>query len=87
MYGGVIGTQITDEFWQFNMTSKEWLQVDLPFIQSEHSDSQWHAVAGHTAHVIDGTMYVIFGRSPVYGYMNLVQECDLSKYLECNLRK
>ena len=79
MYGGLIGTKITDEFWQFNMTSSEWVQVDLDFIKSKHSESQWRAVVGHTAHVIDSTMHVIMGRSPRYGYMNTVQECDLSE--------
>lgn len=79
MYGGVVGDVISDEFWQFNTTSREWLAIDLEVIQSQHSSSQWRAVSGHTAHVIDSIMYVIFGHSPVYGYMSTVQECDLSK--------
>ena len=37
------------------------------------------AIAGHTAEVVDNVMYIIFGHSPVYGYMSDVQEIDLGK--------
>lgn len=39
------------------------------------------SVVGHTAHIYNNTMFVIFGHSPDYGYMNTVQECNLCKFL------
>ena len=42
-------------------------------------------VVGHTSHVVHTTdgdiMFVIFGHSPIYGYMNTVQKYNISEYV------
>lgn len=74
MYGGVIDSQITSEFWELNLSRSEWIEIDL------HMTSHSHVpVSGHTAHVIGGKMHVIFGYNPDLGFINIVQECDLSE--------
>ena len=80
MYGGLLGGAIiTDELWEFDLVSNEWTQIDLEFIKHAHPESTYFATSGHTAHVIDNTMYVIFGHSTVYGYLNTVQECNMGE--------
>lgn len=74
MYGGLQGKTITNELWRFDINSHEWT------LNAGKPNNTGKAVVGHTAHVIDGIMYVIFGHSPVYGYMNTVQEYNICKY-------
>lgn len=57
----------TDEFWRFNFTSHLWSHVAIvgatkPFV-----------VVGHTAQVVGDRMFIFFGHSPVYGFLNTVQ--------------
>ncbi|XP_070211800.1 attractin-like protein 1 isoform X1 [Littorina saxatilis] len=66
VYGGVRNGQVTDELRVFNISSGTWTKVL----------SSGYPVSGHTAHIVDGKMMVFFGYSPVYGYLNHVQEYD-----------
>ncbi|XP_064603271.1 LOW QUALITY PROTEIN: attractin-like protein 1 [Liolophura sinensis] len=76
MYGGVIGGTVTDELYLFNTTSAGWTHLDMTSVHVS-ADNPWNlpvVVTGHTAHVVDDIMVVIFGHSPTYGYMHNVQE-------------
>jgi len=80
MYGGLLGGAIvTDELWEFNVVTNHWTRINLQVIKRDHPESMYFATSGHTAHVIDGVMYVIFGHSAIYGYLNTVQECNLGE--------
>ena len=79
MYGGLVDNKISNELWLFNISAREWIPIDLDLVKRSHTLSNYLHVVGHTAHIIGNRMYVIFGHSPVYGYLNTVQECDLSK--------
>ena len=70
---------ISDELWLFNISAREWIQIGLSIVQKKYPVSTYLRVVGHTAHIIGDTLYIIFGHSPVYGYLNTVQECNLSK--------
>lgn len=70
IYGGVYGQHIESRLWIYNMTSRTWHFNDFGVND---------AVAGHTAVVVDQVMYVIFGHSPVYGYLNTVQMVALDQ--------
>ena len=70
MYGGMVSNSVTSELWAYSIKKNEW---------SHSKNDRAVAVVGHTAHLIDGIMYVIFGHSPIYGYMNTVQECNMCK--------
>ncbi|XP_045189684.2 attractin-like protein 1 [Mercenaria mercenaria] len=65
LHGGVSGQHIESRLWIYNATQNIWSYKDY---------NETKAVAGHTAVVVNNTMYIIFGHSPVYGYMNRVQE-------------
>ena len=80
MYGGIIGKEITDEMWIYNLSSNSWISISSELVSSYHPGNTFYAVVGHTAHLIDGIMYVVFGHSALYGYMNTVQECNMCKY-------
>ena len=83
MFGGVVeGIGISNELWSFNITSKTWKQV--PFVNMQCGLSELCtplASTGHTAsyHRKNNVMIVMFGFSPVYGYLNVVQEYDVGK--------
>ena len=82
MFGGLKHNVITNELWEFDTRQHMW-QLRHPVVAPRSSEEQQNeviGVVGHTAHVIDDTMYAIFGHSPIYGYMNTVQECLLSKW-------
>ncbi|KAK2177373.1 hypothetical protein NP493_601g02014 [Ridgeia piscesae] len=82
MYGGLLGGAIvTDELWEFNVVTNHWTRINLQVIKRDHPESMYFATSGHTAHVIDGVMYVIFGHSAIYGYLNTVQECNLANFV------
>ena len=68
---------VREDLWSFDIGTLLW-HKHLPTF------GEARAVVGHTAHMIDGIMYVIFGHSPIYGYMNTVQECNMSKCLFIN---
>ena len=72
MYGGVSGKHIESVLWSYNITTDHW---------SSREYNVSHAMAGHSAVLIDSKMYIIFGHSPVYGYMNKVQVMDLGRCL------
>ena len=75
MYGG-LRRVILDELWKFEIMTNSWSRVEVNAADQDNMI----AVVGHTAHIIGGIMYVIFGHSPDYGYMNTVQEYNLSEY-------
>ncbi|XP_026212377.1 attractin-like protein 1 isoform X1 [Anabas testudineus] len=78
MFGGKLEAgpaNVTDELWVFNIPRRTWLlQKPAP--------APPYALEGHTAHVVelaDGepVMLVFFGYSPIYSYINKVQEYDI----------
>lgn len=75
LYGGVSVQHIESRLWIFNITANKWSYEDY---------NETEALAGHTATVINNTMYIIFGHSPVYGYMNRVREMLLGEFLLYN---
>lgn len=70
IYGGVSGKHIEGRLWVYNMTTHRWKYQDF---------NDTGAVAGHTAVVVGNVMYIIFGHSPMYGYMHNVKEVVLGK--------
>uniref|UniRef100_A0A7N6BX10 Attractin-like 1a n=1 Tax=Anabas testudineus TaxID=64144 RepID=A0A7N6BX10_ANATE len=81
MFGGKLEAgpaNVTDELWVFNIPRRTWLlQKPAP--------APPYALEGHTAHVVelaDGepVMLVFFGYSPIYSYINKVQEYDISEW-------
>lgn len=78
MFGGKLEggpANITDELWLFNIPTRTW---------SPRKPAPLYAVEGHTAHVVelsngDPVMLVFFGYSPIYSYINKVQEYNISK--------
>uniref|UniRef100_A0A672H204 Attractin like 1 n=1 Tax=Salarias fasciatus TaxID=181472 RepID=A0A672H204_SALFA len=79
MFGGKLeaaaAANITDELWVFNIPRRTWsLRSPAP--------PPPYSLEGHTAHVVelaDGepAMLVFFGYSPVYSYVNKVQEYSI----------
>lgn len=91
MYGGVFKNGgVTNELWAFDVSARNWENIT---VKAEACNSSAGAMcplplasAGHTANIVpvhDGTaktqyfMIVIFGHSPIYGYLNTVQEYNL----------
>ncbi|XP_021361114.1 attractin-like isoform X3 [Mizuhopecten yessoensis] len=76
MYGGVVGRDqphVSRKMYIYNIRTNTW---NVSSVEKERVIPV--AVAGHTAHVINGIMYIIFGHSPIYGYKNRVQEYHLA---------
>eukprot|EP00106_Octopus_bimaculoides_P002004 XP_014769446.1 PREDICTED: attractin-like protein 1 [Octopus bimaculoides] len=69
MYGGVVGNNISNEFWMFDLGQEVWT-----LLKNSTWESYQLAVSGHTAHVVDDVMHVFFGHSPIYGYLHCIQE-------------
>lgn len=67
MYGGAVKNTATDEFWEFNFTSSRWSPV------AAVGTTKPFATVGHTAQVVGSFMFVFFGHSPTYGFLNTVQ--------------
>ncbi|KAG7228421.1 hypothetical protein INR49_007593 [Caranx melampygus] len=78
MFGGKLeagSANVTDEMWVFNIPRRTWsLRKPAP--------PPPYALEGHTAHVVelaDGepVMLIFFGYSPIYSYINKVQEYNI----------
>uniref|UniRef100_A0A096MCK5 Attractin-like protein 1 n=1 Tax=Poecilia formosa TaxID=48698 RepID=A0A096MCK5_POEFO len=82
MFGGKLETgpaNITDELWLFNIPTRSWLP-------QKPASAPLYALEGHTAHVVilpngDPVMLVFFGYSPIYSYINKVQEYNIRSNL------
>lgn len=70
LFGGVKGTVIMKDLWKYNIASNTWSSLD----------SGPRNISGHTSHVVNGKMLVIFGYSPDYGYSNEVFEYNIGKF-------
>nr|XP_006825957.1 PREDICTED: attractin-like [Saccoglossus kowalevskii] len=72
MYGGTETAEGVDkivaQLWSFNITTETWHHIE--------TGGHRYAVDGHTAHMVNGVMIIIFGYSPELGYTNIVQEFD-----------
>lgn len=89
VFGGVVNQSfITNELWSFNISTLEWK------LESGHDSSSTaipSAVSGHTAHVINDEMYVVFGYNSFEGYIPRVQiysfgnPCDSNRFKITNL--
>lgn len=85
MFGGKLEGgrgNVTDELWVFNVPSRTWQRRNPVVVQP--AQTQIYAVEGHSAHCIqleggDAIMLVIFGYSPVYSYISIIQEYNLSE--------
>ncbi|XP_054290142.1 attractin-like protein 1 [Macrosteles quadrilineatus] len=84
MYGGVkFGGEVCRELWAFDVSAKSWENITVkaePCLpNSTNLCGPMHS-AGHTATLVTNKqkkserMVVIFGHSPIYGYLNTVQE-------------
>ncbi|XP_052255440.1 attractin-like protein 1 isoform X1 [Dreissena polymorpha] len=69
IFGGVSQRQIEMLLWTYDVTLKTWSSSDYNVSR---------AVAGHSCVLVGSKMYIIFGHSPVYGYMNRVHVMDLA---------
>ena len=98
VYGGVEDNGVvSNELWAFDVSSKIWENVTVrsdhcngtggPYSNGSHVCSPLRSV-GHTATVVatqskkSDRMIVIFGHSPIYGYLNTVQEFYFGKFSE-----
>ncbi|XP_071792859.1 attractin-like isoform X3 [Asterias amurensis] len=73
IYGGSLSSKtVTNELVIFNVTSSTWFRPN-----TTDSGVPPIGVEGHSAHVYNQTMLVLFGYSPQYGYTNMVQEYNL----------
>lgn len=72
MFGGVEGNDTSRDLWTYSVGAQTWS------VQHYNSTVPM-GVAGHTAHIVRGVMYVLFGYSPIYGYQNRIQEYNLGK--------
>ncbi|ESO82825.1 hypothetical protein LOTGIDRAFT_108840, partial [Lottia gigantea] len=68
MYGGVSEGLVFNDLWKYDIVLSNWTQLT----------SSRYNISGHTAHIFDGTMFVFFGYSPKYSYLNIVQEYDIA---------
>lgn len=81
MFGGkleVKSANVTDELWVFNIPGRTW-SLRKPSLPPPY------ALEGHTAHVValadgEAAMLTFFGYSPVYSYINKVQEYNISEF-------
>lgn len=80
MFGGKLeakSSNITDELWVFNIPRRTWsLRKPAP--------PPPYTLEGHTAHVVElasgePVMLTFFGYSPIYSYINKVQEYNISE--------
>lgn len=89
MYGGVEDNgSVSSELWAFDVSSKIWENVTVRAEHCNNTGNHTNALhlcgplksAGHTATLVttesrkSDRMIVIFGHSPIYGYLNTVQE-------------
>lgn len=89
MYGGKVDMDngnITNELWIFNIPTLSWTRKTPTVL----AHGQQYDLEGHSAHIIemdsgDVIMIIIFGYSALYGYINSVQEYNISKSFVCNL--
>lgn len=77
MFGGVEGNETSKDLWTYSTTANTWSV-------QRYTSTVPMGVAGHTAHIIRGVMYVLFGYSPIYGYQNRIQEYNIGKALQIN---
>lgn len=73
MFGGVVDKDTTKELWIYDISNSTWTLKN-------YNSTPPVAVASHTAHIINGVMYILFGYSPIYGYKNRIQEYYISEY-------
>ncbi|XP_074598114.1 attractin-like protein dsd isoform X2 [Brevipalpus obovatus] len=83
LFGGMIKQigLVVNELWRYN--DYQWEKIassenpsDNKFCNSNFCSPL--KTIGHTANIVNDKMIVIFGHSPVYGYLNAVQEYDFS---------
>lgn len=87
MYGGVIkGKGVCDEVWAFDVSAKTWENITVKVEACNATFEMCGPLksAGHTATLVptwddakktnSQKMYAIFGHSPIFGYLNTVQE-------------
>lgn len=73
VYGGVRDGLVKDELWVYDIAGGSWNQTSV----------SGFPVSGHTAHVYNDTMLVFFGYSPLFGYVNRVQQYNFGECRFC----
>lgn len=69
IYGGMVyDKNVTNELWRYTFDTNTWTLLS--------SDNAIPSL-GHTAAKVEGEMIIIFGHSPIYGYLNYVQHYDI----------
>lgn len=72
MFGGVLGDETSKDLWTYDTMTQTW-------VRQHYNRTIPMGVAGHSAHVVKGVMYILFGYSPLYGYQNRIQEYNIGK--------
>ena len=86
VYGGVAEGRVVNELWRLDTLRNTWSLINITVSANQTSGQGTGQQtmplpgSGHTAHVVNRTMYVVFGYSPAYGYMNQVQTFQLGLY-------
>ena len=70
LFGGVNKGKIKADLWTFNVAAGNWTQL----VPSPRD------LSGHTAHVVNNKMVVIFGYSSLYSYSNKILEYNFGKW-------
>uniref|UniRef100_T1JFI7 Multiple epidermal growth factor-like domains protein 8 n=1 Tax=Strigamia maritima TaxID=126957 RepID=T1JFI7_STRMM len=71
IYGGLSQTEILDDFWKFNITSKKWTQLE--------NTLQIPALAGHTLTLCGKDRMVLIGGFDIqYGFLDKFYEYDVN---------
>ncbi|XP_056005895.1 attractin-like protein 1 isoform X1 [Ostrea edulis] len=71
MFGGVLGDETSKDLWTYDTMTQTW-------VRQHYNRTIPMGVAGHSAHVVKGVMYILFGYSPLYGYQNRIQEYNIA---------
>lgn len=88
MFGGVTRSngsaprEITSELWALDTTTQSWERKQVVPDLCYRAVCGPLAVVGHSAVVVgDDRMLLLFGHSPVYGYVNYVQTYHFGRWL------
>lgn len=84
MYGGLTANgTVSSELWIFNTYTLTWFHDRKSVNGKNHAICSLEycgpiGVVGHTATLVDDRIIFIFGHSALYGYVNIVQEYNIS---------
>ena len=78
VHGGALHDySVTNQVWIFNITEGRWWELD-----GNKTEASPH-LFGHTGHVINDALLVLFGYSPHWDVSSFLFEMDLGEHLDC----